>query len=87
MKLARAKDVESGDIFLFQAPDQPIRAWIHLGVVQSGEKVGQVWAESLYSYGEFKGWTPGERLVSGGQPVNHYPTKYLWLQGHTNVLA
>ena len=91
MKLVQVKDVEPGDIFLFQTPDQPMRAWIHLGIVPDGEMANHVWAESYFSYVEFGDWTPRKRCLGRATPQssgdNHYPVKYLYLRIDQRVLA
>lgn len=83
MKAVRAEEVALGEVFLFQAPDQPLRAWLLIG------KDGLYCeAESMYSYAEFAQWTPRERtgLVSA-KPANHHPVKYLKLRSTELVLA
>lgn len=87
MKLVQVKDVEAGDIFLFQAPDQPLRAWIHLGVIKEGEHANHVWGESFFSYAEFGDWVPRERVVVRPRSKNHNPVKYIWLRIDQRVLA
>jgi len=87
MKSVMVKDVEPGDIFFYQAPDQPLRAWIHLGICDAGEHKNHVWAESFYSYAEYSDWTPRERNITSSKPKNHHPGKYLWLRVDQRVFA
>lgn len=90
MKLVPVKDVPNGEIFLFQAPDQPMRAWIHLGAITGcpdNEYNNHVWAESYFSYCEYGDSTPRKRDIVSPKPQNHHPVKYLYLRMHQPVLA
>lgn len=90
MKPMRVKDVEVGDIFLYQAPDQPLRAWIHLGQNKNPNETDYpncIWAESYYSYAEYGDSTPRERKSVRSRPQNHHPSKYLWLRADQMVFA